>query len=91
LEDSEFYLGFLISADIAFYPLTPALGLGFLGLVLLLIGSAMISGSEIAFFSLSPGDLHEIEKKAVHRAGGSGDCSKTRISYWRLSLLQIIL
>jgi putative hemolysin len=63
LEDSEFYLGFLISADIAFYPLTPALGLGFLGLVLLLIGSAMISGSEIAFFSLSPGDLHEIEKK----------------------------
>jgi putative hemolysin len=63
LEDSEYYLGFLINADIAFYPFTLALGLGFLGLMLLLVGSAMISGSEIAFFSLSPGDLHELERK----------------------------
>lgn len=63
MEDSEFYLGFFNSADIAFYPFTPALGLGLLGLVLLLIGSAMISGSEIAFFSLSPGDLYSLDKR----------------------------
>ncbi len=34
-----------------------------MGLVLLLIGSALISGSEIAFFSLSPQDLKQLEKK----------------------------
>ncbi len=63
MEDSEFYLGFLNSSDIAFYPFTPALGLGLLALVILLICSAMISGSEIAFFSLSPGDLYQLDKR----------------------------
>ena len=31
-------------------------------LILLLIGSALVSGSEVAFFSLSPNDLHDIHQ-----------------------------
>ncbi len=34
----------------------------FLILVLLLIASALVSGSEVAFFSLSPNDLHDIHQ-----------------------------
>jgi len=35
----------------------------FLILVILLIGSALVSGSEVAFFSLSPNDLHDIHQE----------------------------
>jgi putative hemolysin len=62
LEDSEFYFG-LLNIDIVLYPFSFGIALGLLGLMLLLMGSAMISGSEIAFFSLSPHDLNELEKK----------------------------
>ncbi|MDX1350020.1 MAG: gliding motility-associated protein GldE [Putridiphycobacter sp.] len=37
-------------------------------LVLLLLGSALISGSEVAFFSLKPIDIEEIEKDSGKRA-----------------------
>ena len=63
MEDSEFYLGFLNFADITFNPFTLGAGIGLLGLVLLLIASAMVSGSEVAFFSLSPRDLYQLEKE----------------------------
>ncbi len=63
MEDSEFYLGILSTTDITFYPFSLLIGIGLLGLVLLLAGSAMISGSEVAFFSLSPRDLNQLEKK----------------------------
>ena len=35
----------------------------FIILILLLIGSALVSGSEVAFFSLSPNDLHDIHQE----------------------------
>jgi putative hemolysin len=35
----------------------------FLGLVLLLLGSAAISGSEVAFFSLGPQDFHDLQNE----------------------------
>ena len=63
LEDSEFYFGLLNITDIVLYPFSFGIAFGLLGLMLLLMGSAMISGSEIAFFSLSPHDLNELEKK----------------------------
>jgi putative hemolysin len=63
LEDSEIYLVIIGTADITFYPFSFLIGIGLLGLVLLLAGSAMISGSEVAYFSLSPMDLNQLEKK----------------------------
>ena len=63
MEDSEFYFGLLNITDIVLYPFSFGIAFGLLGLMLLLMGSAMISGSEIAFFSLSPHDLNELEKK----------------------------
>jgi putative hemolysin len=53
---------FLASTDIVFYPFDVTIGIGLSGLVILLIASALISGSEVAFFSLSPIDLNHIGK-----------------------------
>jgi putative hemolysin len=53
---------FLASTDIVFYPFNLTIGIGLSGLVILLIASALISGSEVAFFSLSPIDLNHIGK-----------------------------
>lgn len=39
------------------------LALGFLGIVLLLFLSGLVSGSEVAFFSLTPNDYEELEGK----------------------------
>lgn len=47
--------------DIHFYPITADLFVGLAVLVLLLISSALVSGSEVAFFSLSPSDKEEIK------------------------------
>ena len=44
-----------------FNPVTPGIGVALALMVLLLFASAMISGSEVAYFSLGPGDLAELE------------------------------
>lgn len=36
---------------------------GFLAIIVLLVGSAMASGAEVAFFSLGPNQLHELKEK----------------------------
>ena len=46
-----------------FYPFSLGIGIGLLGLILLIVASALISGSEVAFFSLSPNNLNHLEKK----------------------------
>ncbi len=63
MEESDYFLGFLATTDIVFYPFTIGIGLGLLGLAGLLVSSALISGSEVAYFSLSPVDLNQLEKK----------------------------
>ncbi|MFO7923446.1 MAG: gliding motility-associated protein GldE [Bacteroidales bacterium] len=63
LEESELFLGFFSVSDIVFYPFTVGIGIGLLGLVFLLGASALISGSEVAFFSLSPVENRQLEKK----------------------------
>lgn len=53
--------------DIKFQPLEPIYLVGILMLLLLLFFSALISGSEVAFFSLSPTDkntIHNSDKKS---------------------------
>jgi len=63
LEESELLSGFFYGADIVFYPFSLGIGIGLLGLILLIVASALISGSEVAFFSLSPNNLNHLEKK----------------------------
>jgi putative hemolysin len=63
LEESDYFLGIIASAEIVFYPFTLGIGMGLLGLAGLLIASALISGSEVAFFSLSPVEQNQLEKR----------------------------
>lgn len=53
----------LVVLDIMYYPLTLGALLGIVFILLLLICSALVSGSEVAFFSLSPSDLNRLEEK----------------------------
>lgn len=55
--DSLYFLEFLLSISFDWTIL-----LWLIGLIILLICSALVSGSEIAFFSLSPKDLHELHQ-----------------------------
>ena len=45
-----------LSWDVYFHPLTGAAAISLLLIALLLISSALISGSEVAYFSISPKD-----------------------------------
>lgn len=62
--DTDDYLSttFLTSyfSDIAVYPLTWPVTLALTGGVLLLLASALMSGSEVAFFSLTPAHLEQV-------------------------------
>jgi gliding motility-associated protein GldE len=47
--------------DVEFYPITTTVVLSFVLILLLLIFSALISGSEVAYFSLSPRDREKLK------------------------------
>lgn len=51
------------SLDIQFHPFTIGIAFSIFIVVLLLITSALISGSEVAFFSLNAGDKQKLKKK----------------------------
>lgn len=53
--------------DIQFLPLTTGIAIGIVVLMILLICSALISGSEVAYFSLSPSEKHKISDKQSKR------------------------
>jgi putative hemolysin len=57
------------SGTISFYPLTTEIVIGLFVLLILLLFSALISGSEVAFFSLSPSHKSVINqsKRQVHK------------------------
>jgi len=69
--------GVFNNIQITFNHFTFGLLAGILAIILLLFFSAMISGSEVAFFSLSPGDIEKMQKK------------KTKINKLILKLLDI--
>ncbi len=53
------------------YPFTATVVMGLVAILLLLISSALISGSEVAYFSLSPGDRQKLtntkrDQKVIH-------------------------
>ena len=51
----------MVELNILFHPPTLGIIIGLIVLVLLLICSGLISGSEVAFFSLSPSDLNKVQ------------------------------
>lgn len=53
----------LISSKIIFHPFDPDIFIWLTVLILLLICSALISGSEVAYFSLSPADINKLNKE----------------------------
>jgi gliding motility-associated protein GldE len=53
----------LLLIDISFYPAEPGIILALIIILLLLVGSALISGSEVAYFSLSPADKQSLEDR----------------------------
>ncbi|MDE5418119.1 gliding motility-associated protein GldE [Labilibaculum sp. DW002] len=63
METEDFTNLFLSNTDIAFYPIDISTIVSLLIMVLLLFCSALISGSEVAFFSLSPQNINELESE----------------------------
>ncbi len=60
--DTEPYLS-LIEINIHLNPFTSGIIFGITGIFLLLLSSALVSGSEVAFFSLSPSDKKLLQEK----------------------------
>ncbi len=54
---------FLASLDIIVHPITLGVVGGIVAIIVLLMASALISGAEVAFFSLSPQDTNRLEHK----------------------------
>ncbi|MFW6351579.1 MAG: gliding motility-associated protein GldE, partial [Bacteroidota bacterium] len=67
--ETEFILSgiFLTAFDISLQPLTTSVIIAILAAVVLLAGSALISGSEVAFFSLKPDDIGHLKARNTPR------------------------
>ena len=62
MEPGEHFIISIILADITYYPITIGVVFGFVVLAILLLLSSLVSGSESAFFSLSPKDIRYLEE-----------------------------
>lgn len=49
--------------DVTLHPITTGFAFGIVALIILIFLSSLISGSEVAFFSLGPSDIKSLEKK----------------------------
>jgi gliding motility-associated protein GldE len=58
----------VVGVDVLLYPIGLKVLAELLLLILLLLGSAMISASEVAFFSLKPSDIKLLEEKATKQS-----------------------
>ncbi|MFO8000393.1 MAG: gliding motility-associated protein GldE [Marinilabilia sp.] len=61
--ETELFLShhFLVAFDVSFHPFTTSIIIASIATVLLLAGSALISGSEVAYFSLKPDDIDHLK------------------------------
>lgn len=55
----------LTNWNIQFHPITIGVALSFIVVLLLLLSSAFISGSEVAYFSLNASEKHKLKKKSA--------------------------
>jgi gliding motility-associated protein GldE len=65
-EDPNQYL--LILSSVTVYPPTTGVFIGFIILAVMLVLSAFISGSEVAFFSMTPANIDDLSKNKSRRA-----------------------
>ena len=63
METDPLPISAVLSWDIQFYPVSSSVLFSFLLILLLLFFSALISGSEVAYFSLTPNDRDKLRKK----------------------------
>ena len=68
METDPYSILLLTGIDITFFPVTGGILTAILVVVILLVGSAVISGSEVAFFSLSPSDLSRLNERGTRRS-----------------------
>ena len=68
METAPFLLTIFTSVGVTFYPLTPSVVTAIICIIILLTGSAFASGSEVAFFSLSPADRSAIAAKNTKKS-----------------------
>jgi len=61
-------LSIILSTHIIFYPITSTTVIGLIVLLILLIISALISGSEVAYFSLTPQKIEQLENDKTRKA-----------------------
>jgi len=54
--------------NIVYHPFTTGVAISILVIVILLLLSALISGSEVAYFSLSPAEKHKLKNKPAKRS-----------------------
>ena len=65
-DDGEYHQSFLQILDFLLIDSSAGLLISYLAILVLLVLSAMISGAEVAFFSISPGDRNELESSQGH-------------------------
>jgi putative hemolysin len=68
LETDPYSLLILAGIDVTFFPVTGGILAAALIVILLLVVSAMVSGAEVAFFSLSPTDLSDLSESGSKRS-----------------------
>ena len=68
MDSDEFYSALFILNSIKLNPITPGVVYGFLSILILLIGSALVSGAETAFFSLGPYHRNKLKELNNNRS-----------------------
>ena len=68
METEFIFIVLPVYLDIIFYPVSTGVITGILGVILLLCVSAMMSGSEVALFSLTPSQKNLIQEKNTSRS-----------------------
>lgn len=61
-------ISLIASIDVTFYPAEPGSIIAIFIILILLAGSALISGSEVAYFSLSPAEKQDLEDRASRKS-----------------------
>ena len=69
METEPLLSGFLLMAfDVSLQPFTTSMGVAIVATIFLLAGSALVSGSEVAFFSLKPDDIDHLKVNNTSRS-----------------------
>ena len=68
MESEPFASILLAQFGVIFHPISTGIAIAIIIVILLLIFSALVSGSEVAYFSLSPTDKQKLEEKGSLRS-----------------------